>query len=180
MADDLDLSFFERLRFGLGKNTVRILMDLDGAVAPEGRLPEGSYKTFSGSGYANWRVRNEVLSWLDERRSDERVELIWSSTWQGYANSILEESGIDPIEWISFDETYQNPGDWYKRDGIRLFLEDAPDPIVLVDDELPPAFLRLQNPRILPIKTDSLRGLTDEDLKRIDSFIDDYRDRKIR
>jgi len=180
MADNLDLSFFERLRFGLGKNTVRILMDLDGAVAPEGRLSDGSYRTFSGSGYASWRIRNEVIQWLEERREDERVELIWSTTWQGYANSILEELSMEPIEWLSFDETYQNPGDWYKRDGLQLFLEDAPDPIVLIDDELPPAFFLLRNPRILPIKTDSLLGLTDEDLERINRFIDDYRDRKIR
>jgi len=180
MAEDLDLGFFERIRFGLGRNTVRILLDLDGAVAAEGKLPEGSFLPFSGSGYATWQVRKRVLEWIAERRRDERVELIWSSTWQDYANSILREVGIEPIDWIRFDENYQMPGDWYKKDGIVEFLEDAPDPIVLIDDELPPAFLRLQNPRILAIKTDSLIGLTDEDLERIDKFVEDYRERKIR
>jgi len=180
MSSNLDLGFFDRMRFGWGKNTVRILLDLDGSVAAEGKLPEGSYLPFSGSGYATWQVRVRVLEWIAEKRQDERVELLWSTTWQQYANSILEESNIEPIEWLSFDDTYQNPGDWYKRDGIRLFLEDAPDPIVIVDDELPPALLALDNPRILAIKPNSLSGLTDAELERIDSFVEDYRNRKIR
>lgn len=180
MTGDLGLGFFERLRFGLGKNTVRILLDLDGAVAAEGKLPEGSFLPFSGSGYATWTVRKSVLRWLTEKREDERVELIWSTTWQQYANSILEEIGLEPIEWIAFDDTYQRPQDWYKLDGLKLFLEDHQDPIVIVDDNLPPAFLELSNPRILCIQPDSLAGLTDDELACIDRFIEDYRDRRIR
>ena len=179
MPEDLGMGFFDRLRFGMGRNTVRILLDLDGAVAAEGLLPEGSFQAFSGSGYATWRVRNRVLEWLKDRSEDERVELVWSTTWQQYANSILEEIGIEPIEWIAFDETYQRPDDWYKRDGLKLFLEEHKDPIVIVDDELPPAFLQVDSPRLLPIKPSSLTGLSDEDLDRIDQFIEDYRDRKL-
>lgn len=179
MADDLGMSFFERIRFGWGRNTVRILLDLDGVVAAEGALPEGSYTSFSGSGYATWRIRNTVLQWLAEKQQDERVELVWSTTWQQYANSIFEEIGLEPLEWISFDETYQRPDDWYKEDGLRLFIEENSDPIVLVDDELPDELLNHSNTRILSLKPRSLTGLTDEDLNRIDSFIDDYRARKI-
>jgi len=180
MADDLGMSFFERLRFGWGKNTVRILLDLDGAVAAEGPLPEGSYRSFSGSGYATWRIRNAVLQWLAEKQQDERVELVWSTTWQQYANSIFEELGLDSIEWISFDETYQRPDDWYKEDGLRLFIDENSDPIVLVDDKLPEVLLDHSNSRILSLRPNSLTGLTDEDLSRIDSFIEDYRERKLR
>lgn len=179
MSEDLGMGFFDRLRFGWGKNTVRILLDVDGAVAAEGRLPDGSFQAFSGSGYATWTVRNRVLEWLKDRSEDDRVELVWSSTWQQYANSILEEIGLESIEWIAFDETYQRPEDWYKRDGLKLFLEEHPDPIVIVDDELPPAFLKIDSPRLLCIKPNSLTGITDEELDRIDNFIDDYRDRKL-
>ena len=175
MPESLGMGFFDRLRFSWGKNTVRILLDLDGAVAAEGLLRDGGYRSFSGSGYATWRVRNEVLDWIAQKSSDERVELVWSTTWQQYANTILEEMGIEPIEWISFDETYQRPEDWYKRDGLKLFLEDHKDPIVIVDDELPPAFLKVNNPRLLCIKTNPLIGLTDEDLERIDRLVEDYR-----
>lgn len=179
MPENLGMGFLDRLRFGWGRNTVRILLDLDGAVAAEGKLPEGSFLPFSSSGYATWQVRNTVLEWLVEKRNDERVELVWSTTWQEYANSILEEIGTEPIEWIRFDDTYQRPDDWYKRDGLKLFLEEHMDPIVIVDDELPPAFLKQTNPRILCIKPDRLTGLTDDDLARIDRFIDDYRQRKL-
>lgn len=175
MPEDLGMSFFDRLRFGWGRNTVRILLDLDGAVAAQGRLEDGTFQAFSGSGWATWTVRNRVLEWLKEKSADERVELVWSSTWQQYANSILEEIGIEPIEWIAFDETYQRPDDWYKRDGLKLFLEEHKDPIVIVDDELPPTFLKLDVPRILCIKPNSLAGLSDQELNRIDSFIEDYR-----
>jgi len=179
MADDLQMSFFERIRFGWGKNTVRILLDLDGAVAAEGSLPEGSYRSFSGSGYATWRVRNSVLEWIAEKQQDERVELVWSTTWQQYANSILEEVGLEPIEWISFDETYQRPQDWYKEDGLRLFIEENSDPIVLIDDELSSELLNHSNSRILSLKPNPLTGLTDDELARIDRFVEDYRERRI-
>lgn len=179
MVDGLDLGFFDRIRLSMGRNTVRILLDVDGAIAPLGPLAEGSYLPFDGSGYATWRVRNRVLEWLDERRSDERVELVWSTTWQEYANSIFTEQGLEPIDWIRFDDTYQMPGDWYKKDGIGLYLDDAKDPIVIVDDELPERFLNLSNPRILCIKPDPQLGLTDGDLARIDRFVDDYRARRL-
>lgn len=179
MADDLEMSFLERLRFGLGRNTVRVLLDLDGSIAAEGELPEGSYMSFSGSGYAIWRIRKRVLDWLLEKQLDERVELVWSTTWQQYANSILEEIGGEDLNWISFDETYQRPDDWYKGDGLKIFMESNSDPIVLVDDELPAELLATDNPRILALKTNSLTGITDEELAQIDGFIEDYRARKI-
>ena len=175
MPADLEMGFLERLRFGWGRNTVRILLDVDGVIAPEGQLEDGDYRVFRKSGWATWRIRNEVLQWLIASREDSRVELVWSTTWQKYANSIFEELDLEPIEWLPFDETYQMPGQWYKREGIRRFLEDSPDPIVIVDDEIPPAFLSISNPRLLCVKPDRLTGLTGEELARIEEFIADYR-----
>lgn len=179
MPEDLGMSFFDRLRFGWGRNTVRILLDLDGSIVPEGQLEDGSYQIFDGNGYATWRVRNSVLEWLKDKREDERVELVWSSTWQSYANRILEDIGLEPIEWIPFDETYQTPGDWYKKDGLKLFLQEHSDPIVIVDDELPARFLKLNNPRILAIKPDSLAGISDGEIAQIEEFNEAYRQRRL-
>lgn len=175
MTEVLDLSALDRFRNRFSPNRkVRILLDLDGAIAAEGALPEGSFTPFSSSGYATWQIRYSVLSWLVDRRDDSRVELVWSTTWQQYANSILEELGLEPIEWIRFDETYQSPGDWYKKDGLRLFLQDTRAPVAILDDELPLGLLE-SDPRALLIRPNSVTGVTDEQLAQIDSFIEDVR-----
>lgn len=179
MHNVLAMNLFERLRYSLGKNTVRILMDVDGAISANGRMPDGSSRVFGSSGWAKWQLRHEVIDWLSTKADDDRVELIWSSTWEEYANSILEELDLDPIDFIKFSDTFQSVNAWYKIDGLSLFLEDCKDPVVIIDDEIPDSLMKLSNPRVLLVKTDSLRGISDEQLAKIDKFIEDYRQRKL-
>lgn len=174
-----NMNLLQRLIFKLGKAKVKILLDLEGSIAPSGVIEEGRYRTFNSREYATWHVRNNVIEWLRAKRDDTRVELIWSSTWQEYANSILEESGIEPIEWVDFASTYQMPDDWYKKDGLKLLMQGKINPMVIVDNELPEHFLSMNNPRILCIKPESNAGISDLDLQRIDDFIERYRTRKI-
>lgn len=176
---ELQMNLLQKFRFGLGRNTVRILLDLDGVIAPTGIIREGKYNSFDGDGYATWQVRNNVIEWMQNKQADNKVELVWSSTWQYYANSILEKSEMEPIAWIEFDKTYQTPGDWYKGDGLKMYMEGNADPIVIVDDELPQSFMDMRNPRVLCIKPEPNAGISDEELARIDKFIEDYRKRKI-
>lgn len=174
------INFLQRLIFKLGKTKVKILLDLEGSIAPYGLIKEGRYRSFNSREYATWHVRNNVIEWLRAKRQDKRVELIWSSTWQEYANSILEDSGIEPIEWVDFSSTYQMPDDWYKKDGLKLFMQGKIGPMVIVDNELPERFLTMNNPRILCIKPESNAGISDLELQKIDDFINRYRTRKIR
>ena len=179
MSNVLALNLFERLKLSLGKNKVRILMDLDGAVSANGKLPDDTFRTFDSSGWATWQVRDSVLDWLTSKLDDSQVELIWSSTWEEYANSILSELGRNPIEFIKFSDTFQSVGAWYKTDGMNLFLEDCKDPVVIIDDELPDSIIQLKNPRVLLVKPNSATGISDVELNRIDQFISDYHGRKL-
>jgi len=177
---DIDLNFFQRLLYNRGRNTVRILLDLDGTIVPEGRMDEDDYQVFRSNGFEHWRIRNEVVDFLRDYGDDSRVELIWATTWEEYANTIFDELGLEDREFLRFDSTYNAPQQWFKEDRIVEFLEEVGDPVVIVDDELSDRILAIDNPRLLAIRTDSLFGLTEDNIAQIESFLESYRTRSDR
>lgn len=177
-TNNFRLNPFARWLMTLGRNKVTVLLDLQGSLTFQGEAKE-PYKSFRSNGYANWLIRDKVVEWLKERREDPQVELYWSSTWQEFANSIFVELGLPSIEAIDFDDTYPREGSWLKEDGITLFLQDCKNPVVIIDNELPESFLEIDNSRLLFIKPNSATGITDEELERIDQFVEDYRERKL-
>jgi len=160
---------------------VRVFLDFDGVLNPEGRPPCDLL--------ADWRaatVNGVAISWsptLAARlgRLADHADVLWLTTWARNAQIHLTPLlGLPSFELAGVDH-FETPWRWWKLDVVTELWNTDPRPFVWIDDDLTlfdeaSDWVRgLGHERALAIAPDPSVGLTPDHLDTIDRFVAAHR-----
>lgn len=155
---------------GLGR--VFVFLDVDGVLNINQTDDKFTYITSS----TIWKIRNEVLAWLNETSYFINVQFIWLSTWQKECNEINKALNIEDFP-VSND--YLNPREMdsltIKKKQINKLRSLYPlAKIISVDDDLE----RTEVSSDFHLQPNPYLGLTHEDLQILTSKIKQYLEKR--
>ena len=108
-----------------------LLLDVDGVVCPLGKTAVDQV-AIAGA-YANLSHHRLLPAWLAELA--EAFELVWATTWEDDANTILSPLlGLPDLPVIGFKGTAVGPGETVKLPAVRRFVGNRA--FAWVDDRL--------------------------------------------
>lgn len=112
---------------------VIVLMDIDGVLSFEGSPTDEAFIVISHS-WGRWRIRYEVLEWLENLASDKQVEIMWLSTWGSDSNIINQYLAIPDFKAIGNSEGVEAETKIEQVLNVAQGLENKT--IIVVDDAL--------------------------------------------
>lgn len=179
--------------------TTRIYLDVDGVLnAVTRQTPEGTgWEMWEKVGVNGYTITYapELVAALNEIAERDDVEIVWLTTWQGNAASMISPAiGLDGQQWRVVDNpdtdphgfaTQQNYGYWWK---VNVFQDDLfnrverdtplPEKIIWIDDDLSMfgqavRWFDALETKTLGISPFTVQGLTQHDVCAIIDFINE-------
>lgn len=144
-----------------------ILLDIDGVLAPFGRIDDS--KIISLSGWQNIAIENENVN-LIKYITSNKIEIIWISTWEDISNCINKSIGIDDFKYLTFNDNYND--EWLKHNSILQYVKTFKRvDFLLIDDEIPNSSSLFKEKNLKIIKPNEIFGINNTIRNEIISWI---------
>lgn len=147
-----------------------ILLDIDGVIAPLGRIEKDDYSIIDLDGWSTIAVPNENLIFIKDLK--KLIEIIWSSSWEKTSNKICEKANLENFNYLKFPNTQQDY--WNKLPVIIEFINNnVSKEILLLDDEIDSYSYNLINQyeNVSIINIEPIQGLTEANKKKVFEWI---------
>src|SRR4051812_8368919 len=113
-----------------------LLLDIDGVLSPLGKIDTDEC-IIQGNGWTTWYIPYDTVALL--HRLKDKVTFVCSSTWERDAASLFRTIFIPVEDYVIFPPTM--PEEWSKGRGYQDYIADAPQPLVILDDEFTEDFI---------------------------------------
>lgn len=109
-----------------------ILLDIDGVLAPLGRVNE-EFTVVNLDGWSIVAIPNNNIDFI--KNISRLVEIVWSSSWENTSNNICDKANLANFSFLQFHNTQQNH--WNKLSALVEFIEKNYDvDILILDDDI--------------------------------------------
>lgn len=148
-----------------------VVLDIDGVLAPLFTYPHDGDAVIR-SKWATWIIPAKVISFL--QALDEKVEIVWGSSWEAQSNDISQNLLGKDFEHIDFPDRDGEITEWFKCESYAKFAEQHKHRnIIIVDDEMTDSSKhKLSLLGVYCYITDGATGLTDDNIEAILKLIE--------
>lgn len=151
-----------------------VFLDFDGVVSPYSSILHGIVPCASESG-CDISYFPDVVKWINDKINNPNWEVYWLTTWCLYIDD-LSPVGISDAANVIYPDKHddeENSPCWKQTLGIQKYhdiIRNNPNDIVIWIDDEKDICTHPELDRLCSISPDSYFGLTNEEMRRIDSL----------